>query len=373
MARQPRILVLVSSLGGGGAERVATHLCNAWSAAGSQVALLATFPTGSATGYSLDSEVRLLTPTNVAPTLRKTPWSQLRRLLALRSIIRSERPDFVVCFLTNVNVAGIVAATGLGVRVIVCERIYPPRFPLGRTLEVLRRLTYPLAHRVIVQTKASAEWFQQHIPRARATVIPNPLVLPIRDTQPTIPVSDFTATQDKLILAAGRLDAQKGFADLLEAFAKASELAPTWRLVVLGEGPERPLLARKIEALGLTERAHMPGWAGNIGQWYRRADLFVLSSHFEGFPNALLEAMGHGTACVAYDCPTGPAELIEDGRTGLLVDPATGAAGLATAMRQLMDDAAARNAMAAAAHSAAARYAQDHVLSLWAQLLSADS
>ena len=369
---QPRkILVLVSSLGGGGAERVATHLCNAWSAAGNRVSLMATFPDDTSHGYGLSSKVQLITAANTPPGQPKTLWRQLQRLRRLRGLIKSQQADYVVAFLTNVNVAGIIAAMGLGVRVIVCERIYPPRFPIGRALATLRRLTYPRAWRVVVQTTATEQWFAQALPRATTTVIPNPLVLPLEDAPPALAITDVIPTDAKLMLAAGRLDRQKGFADLLQAFAQLRGDTAPWHLVVLGEGPEREALAEQIQALGLEARAHLPGWAGNMADWYSRADVFVLSSHFEGFPNTLLEAMGHGVACVAYDCPAGPADLIEDGHSGRLVAPNAGVAGLAEAMQQLIADAPYRETLAANAATAAERFAEHRVVALWSELLDA--
>ena len=112
-------------------------------------------------------------------------------------------------------------------------------------------------------------------------------------------------------------------------------------------------------------------WAGNMADWYSRADVFVLSSHFEGFPNTLLEAMGHGVACVAYDCPAGPADLIEDGHSGRLVAPNAGVAGLAEAMQQLIADAPYRETLAANAATAAERFAEHRVVALWSELLDA--
>ncbi len=366
MSPPRKILVLVSSLGGGGAERVASLLCNAWHQAGHQVALMPTFPDDATNGYPLEAGVRLLQPTVTGP---KTLSGQFRRLRELRRTLCAEQPDVLVTFLTNVNVAGLLAATGLGVRVLVCERIFPPRFPLSRSLELLRRWTYPLAERVVVQTEAIRDWFVEHHPRVRVSVIPNPLVLPLADSSPRLPIAPTVPEEACVILGVGRLDAQKGFADLLHACARLGDKGCNWHLVILGEGPERARLSSMIEALGLQGRAHLPGWAGNMSQWYQRAQLFVLSSHFEGFPNALLEAMGHGVASVAYDCPTGPSDIVDHPRNGLLVAPDAGPSGLADAMSQLLEDPPKRQAMAKQAQEVADRFSPANVLQAWAELL----
>jgi len=367
MTDATKLTVLVSSLSGGGAERVATTLCNAWCAAGCSVTLTPTFDADSSAGYPLDPgiQVRRL-PAVPGP---KTPWRQLRRLRALRRLITSERPDLVITFLTNVNVAGLLAAWGTGVPVIVCERIHPPLFPLSFWWRALRQLTYPMAHTVVVQTETTRAWFASNLPRAKTSVIPNPLALPLPDGPAELPIAGLIDSDQRLILAVGRLDPQKGFEDLLEAFALLSHETLGWRLVILGEGPQRQALERTIEQLAIGGRATLPGWAGNMQAWYARADLFVLTSRYEGFPNALLEAMAHGVACIAYDCPAGPAELIDGPDCGRLMPPDQGVTGLTRALVELVGDAPMRESLGQRARERAQSFSQPKVLQRWAQLI----
>jgi len=330
---------------------------------------MTTFAGDNSVGYPLEPAVKQTALQPDSSNIGKAPWHQLRRLMALRRFLKSNQPDLVVSFLTNVNVAALMASLGLGVRVIVCERIFPPLFSLSRVLNLLRRLTYPLAYRVVVQTQASQRWFAEALPRAHTTIIANPLVLPITETAPALPIDQLVDAQSRLVLSVGRLDEQKGFVDLIEAFATLGDVAKQWQLVVLGEGPQRRILADKIAELGLEDCVQLPGWAGNIAQWYRRADLFVLSSHFEGFPNALLEAMGHSLPCIAYDCPTGPADLIGDGCSGYLVPLASGSLGLADRMEKLMDNERLRQSFATQARSEVDRFADHRIFQKWSELL----
>ena len=362
-----KLLVLVSSLGGGGAERVAVNLANAWSRAGHQVAVCPTFLDTAASTYPLDPALALARlPYNSSG---RRPWQQLRRLLALRALIRAEQPDCIVSFLTNVNVAALLAARGLGVAVVVSERTHPPLVPLGTWLQRLRAFTYPGAAAVVVQTQRTADWMGRALPRCRTHVIPNPLVLPLPSQPPELRPEDHVHAGARVILGIGRLGAEKGFEDLISAFAEIRERHEDCHLVLLGEGPERAALLQQIDDAGLAACIHLPGWAGNLADWLERAEVFVLSSRFEGFPNALLEAMAHGLAVVSYDCETGPAELICHDDNGALVPPARGPAGLAAAIHRLLEDTSLRQRLGSNAMGVRDRYAMPRILAEWQRLL----
>jgi glycosyltransferase involved in cell wall biosynthesis len=195
-------------------------------------------------------------------------------------------------------------------------------------------------------------------------------MLPVNSNQPHRPLDSFVHGVKKVILGVGRLSPEKGFAGLIAAYAALSnELRFMSQLVILGEGPERQALEQQIQVLGLVADVCLPGAAGNLSDWYEQADVFVLSSQFEGFPNALLEAQAHGAACVSFNCLSGPADLIDHGRTGFLVDPEACAPGLAKAIEELLADPERRAAMGAAAKQASARFETSKVIAQWEQLI----
>lgn len=372
LVAEPRnILLLVSSMSGGGAERIAALLANHWAAAGNHVTLLATYTVQAESAYVLDSRVTLRHLASATAMSRKGVRTQLQRFKSLRRIIRELQPDNVVSFLTNVNVAAILASWGTGVAPVVSERIHPAQFPISFTLAKLRILTYPRAARVVVQTETTQRWFATHVASADTTVIANPVAWPLDSSAPVLLPDALVAQDDKLLLAVGRLDAQKGFADLIAAYTSLRGKLNGWKLVILGEGDQRVELEALIAAAGLAEQVLLPGWAGNIADWYTRAELFVLSSHIEGFPNALLEAMSYGVACVSYDCATGPAEIIRDGIDGRLVALAAGADGLAAAINELAEDEATRTRFATQAVLVRQRFALEKILLEWDRLLQA--
>lgn len=364
-----RILFFVSSMQGGGAERVAALLCNRWVARGHEVVLVPTFSGRGTCLYPLDERVHLVYLADRVGTTRKTPLSMLRRLWAMRWMVRETRADVVLSFLPHVNVAALVATRGLGVPVVVCERNYPPASTSGPVWPRLRRITYPWATRVAMQTERGRDWLACEIPRAHGVVIPNPCVLPLPEGTPRIAPDAILPEGPRLLLAVGRLVEQKQFDLLIRVFATLAHRFPDWHLAILGEGAKRAALEAQLAAAGLTGRVHLPGRAGNVGEWYHRADLYAISSRFEGFPNTLLEALAHGLPAISLDCATGPAELIEDGINGHLVPPEAGADGLAARLEPLMADAAPRAAFSARAADVRERFSFDKVGAEWDRVL----
>lgn len=350
---------------GGGAERVAALLCNRWAALGYEVTLVPTFSGRGTCLYPLDRQVRLVFLADRVGIIRKTPLSMLRRLWAMRQLVREVRADTVLSFLPHVNVATLFATRGLGVPVVVSERTYPPALALGLVWRWLRRITYPWASRVVMQTTDGNEWLAREIPRAQGVVIPNPCVFPLPASEPRMLPSSLIPLNRLLLLAVARLDEEKQFDMLIDAFSALAPRFPEWDLAILGEGVERAALEARISATVLMGRVHLPGRVGNVGEWYDRADLYVMSSRFEGFPNTLLEALAYGVPAVSLDCTTGPSEMIQDGVNGYLVKPEAGAEGLAARLGQLMADPARRALFSIRALEVRDRFPADKIGLKW--------
>src|SRR5680860_543767 len=185
-------------------------------------------------------------------------------------------------------------------------------------------------------------WLAECCPGAAGYVIANPVVYPLPDGRPAVSPAALLDGSRQVLLAVGRLGTEKGFHDLLDAFASLAARFPQWDLVILGEGEERGNLEAQRHALGLDRRVYLPGRVGNLGDWYHRADLYAMSSRVEGFQNTLLEALAHGLPVVSMDCDTGPRDIVRHETDGLLVDPQSGAGGLIQALSTLMDDTATR-------------------------------
>jgi glycosyltransferase involved in cell wall biosynthesis len=222
--------------------------------------------------------------------------------------------------------------------------------------------TYPRFDAITVLTGHDLQDYQKalHGSNVRLECIPNGV--PAWQLPPA-------ALESKVLIAAGRRVPQKGFDLLLEAFQKVSVRHPDWQLWIFGSGAGRDSLAAQIDRLGLTGRAHLKGTTGQLDKRLAEASVFVLSSRFEGLPMVLLEAMTAGLPAVAFDCPTGPAEVIRHGVTGLLA-PAQDADALAAGICDLIEDPAKRKAMGAAARTASERYSMAAVRAKWEQLFA---
>jgi glycosyltransferase involved in cell wall biosynthesis len=242
------------------------------------------------------------------------------------------------------------------VPVLVSERSDPAFFPIARSFGVLRRGLYPRADAVVVQSEQARRFFSGAV-RERTVVIPNP-VLPAQRQEPAPPGPGRT------VVSLGRLSKVKGFDLLIDAFARIAPEHPDWSLEIWGEGPERPRLEKMAADKGLGSRLRLPGHTSSPQEKLSRADLFVLSSRVEGFPNALCEAMASGLPVVAVDCPSGPRQIIRDGVDGILVAP-DDAAALARGMNRLMESPELARRLASRAPDVVQRFALDRVLGLW--------
>ncbi len=358
-------------MGAGGAERVAANLCNGWAARGDTVTLVATYSRGGGNVYGLNAGVRFIYLADKVAASRLHSWMQVRRFWALRQLTKDAKADVVVSFLTNVNVASIVATVGLRIPTLVAERSYPPKMPIPFSLALLRKLTYPHAARVVMLTQLGLKWLHSAIPRAAGEVVGNPVVYPLPVGEPACAVSAVVPAGRRLVIGVGRLAQEKQFDHLIQAFANLAPHFPDWVLALAGSGPKEEELQRLGRQLGVSDRVYFPGRVGNLGDWYAQADLFVLSSSFEGFPGALVEAMSYGCAVVSYECASGPGEIIHHGEDGLLVDPKAGIASLGDAMRTLMADDAKRERLGKAAEAVREKYSLPNTLAQWDRIFDA--
>jgi glycosyltransferase involved in cell wall biosynthesis len=284
----------------------------------------------------------------------------VRRIRALRRVLLAEKPDAVLSFLTETNVLTILASLGLRTRLVISERANPAFDTTGsRLLGALRRRLYRLSYAVVAQTNATAEWIASNC-GTRTRVIPNvlrSLPMPGRAREP-------------LIVAVGRLARQKGFDLLLHAFARLAEEFPEWSVAIVGEGTERGSLLQLCGELGVADRVALIGRVVDVDSWLARAAVVVQPSRFEGFPNALLEAMGMGAAVISADCPSGPSELIQNGVNGRLV-PVEDVGALTTALRQLLADPDMRARLGEEAGKVRERFRAERIMAQWDQCLRA--
>jgi glycosyltransferase involved in cell wall biosynthesis len=333
-----RLALFLPSLRGGGAERVLVTLANALADRGYVVDLVLV----SAEGPFLDE-------VSDAVRLVDLGCSRVRNSLPrLISYLRRDRPRVLLSAMGHANAIAILARilSFIPTRVIVSERnhssvaIAESDTGLSRFLERRIRRSYRFANGIIAVSSGVADDLakQTGLPRERIHVVYNPVSAPKMQMFSDEGKDSRLARNGPgpLIVAMGRLVKQKGFSILLRAFAllRTEQVA---RLVILGEGELRRSLEEEVQQLGLGCDVVLPGFVSDPFPLLRGADLFVLSSLWEGLPNGLIQAMACGTPVVATDCPSGPAEILGNGRWGRLV-PVGDANALAVAMAATLAD-----------------------------------
>lgn len=364
-----KIVLFTNSLAGGGAERAAATLANHWSRRGWEVAVV-TLHRESDDFYQLDAQIKRIS-LNLAGDSSNAVYALLqngRRILALRKLLKKSRPAVVLSLMSTPNVLLAFAAWGLSdVCAVGSEHEFPPHAPLGFIWTRLRRAMYGKLGAVVALTQECALWIKENSTARHVPVIPNPTTWPLPVHAPQVSPRSFLAPHLRVLLAVGRLDRVKNLTLLIDAFSRLANRHTDWNLVILGEGAERSALESMAQHRGLAQRIVMPGIVGNVGQWYEHADLYVMTSHSEGFPNTLAEALAHGLPAVSVDCDTGPRDIIRHGIDGLLV-PVDDTGALADALDRLMNDDGLRATFSARALDAKERFSVEQIASRWEAL-----
>lgn len=365
------IVIFIHSLSSGGAERVTVTLANEWVIRGLEVTVLS-LAHESHDFYQLHSKVRRIALNLASDSGNPIAaiYANIKRVQAVRKTLKQIKPDIVLGIMTDSSVLAILASMRLGVPVIGAEHNYPPMHRENFFWERMRIWIYPYAACVVMLTSEGLGWLNDKIPRARGAVIPNPVSYPLVVSEPSLTPTAWIAPERKLLLAVGRLNEQKGFDYLLMAFSELVAAHQDWDLVILGEGSLREILESQIQAYDLGKRVYLLGRAGNVRDWYQRADLFVMSSRYEGFPMTLVEAMAYGCTVVSYDCDTGPRDIIRHGVDGLLVSPTGDVPALASALDQLMRDNKVRECMGQKATEIRTRYSLESISTMWNNLFT---
>jgi glycosyltransferase involved in cell wall biosynthesis len=322
VATAGHIAIVLHDLRGGGAERAVLRLARGMAAAGRRIELILV----KGEGAYLDD-----VPPNISLTVLDKPRVS-KAIGALAEHFRRTRPKAVLSALTHMNVAVVIAArlSRLPLRIVLSERNQissKAREARGAWQRMLYRAVpyfYQGADAIVAVSGGVAEDLAGfgRLPGHKIRVIHNPVFDADVEARAHAPAAHpwFERKGPPIVLAAGRLHRQKGFDVLLEAFAIARAQVDC-RLVILGEGQERAPLLATAERLGLAYDIDMPGFAENPFPLMAQAGAFVLSSRWEGFPNALVEAMACGAPVIATDCPSGPREILSGGQHGALIPP----------------------------------------------------
>lgn len=351
-----RLTIVLPDLELGGTQRVALTLAAAWDQLGWAVSLVSICPATPV--FALPEGVEWH-PLPLIPPGRPI-CGNLARFRQLRRMLDRLAPDVVISMLPTANVLSLMAGIGRPWQTVVSERAHPTHAPISRPWAVLRRLLYPLARAVVVQTNAAKRALGR-INRC-VVVIPNPVAAMPVGSEPG------KGLPRPYILAVGRLSEEKRFGDLIDAFALIATGLPAHHLVIAGSGEAKADLEDQIGKLGLAERVHLVGFVSDVGSLYSGADVFVLSSRYEGFPNALCEAMAAGIPVISTDCESGPGDIVRSGIDGILV-PVSHIPAMANAIAAVVADGARRRAMGIRALEIVDRFGPKTILAKWSEVL----
>ena len=349
--KKKTVAFLISSLNAGGAERVVSLLANELSLTNDIVIITLS---KDEPFYKLNDSitVKQLGVLNSGTNPLKSIFSNLVLLYKITLLIRSFKIKSLICFMTTSNVLGIISGKMLSnIKVTISERANPKFEDVGYW-NFLRRKTYKLADRLVVQSEEISNYFKSIIDERKISIIPNPIKI----------VDSNKNTKEKIILTVGRVDANKNQEQIIKSFSKVKQ--EEWKLIICGDGTLLSKLKELVIALNINDAVEFKGIVKNIEKQYERASIFAFSSLSEGFPNVLLEAMNYGCACISTDCPTGPSILIKNNVNGFLI-PLADENSYTNHLQNLIDEEKTRNIFVSNAKSSLENYALNKVADQW--------
>ena len=344
-----KILVFISKLYNGGGERVASillnHLCEKHNVT------VAVFDTKEKS-YPINDKINLI---DLSCGKRIRPY-QLNRIIKSRETIKKIQPDLIISFIVELNRFVIISNIFCRKKLIVSERTtIQRRQSLFHTFT--RHILYRLANRVVLVSKCDydyAKWLKNK------TLIYNPLVFPT--------ITNYNKRENTIVAISSQHRWHvKGFDLLIQAWAKIAPSHPNWKLQFIGTN-DCNYISNMVKSIGLENQVDFLGWTYEIDKILQTKSIYVLSSRNEGFPNSLIEAMSQGCACAAFDCKTGPNEIITEGVSGLLARNGN-INDLAAKLQTLIEDKELRQRLSANGVEEVKRFDKELIMRQWDELI----
>lgn len=341
----------------GGTERVTIIEANAMAERGHEVHIVSFVGKGEETFFSVSHKVKChyLAPPKDCHLF---PFRDIRRIVLLRKLYKQINPDFIIIVDAGRSFVNIPASRGY--KTITWEH-----FNVGVNWHLGHHLSRKIAARwsdlIVTLTQPDAEAYKSEFGAKNAICIYNPI---------TIDNSVPSSLTEKVCLAIGRLSPQKNFSHLLKAWAKTKSKDNGWRLLIVGNGEEESMLRSLISKLQLSSSVQLIEKQKDVISLYKGASLYAMSSHHEGLPLVLIEAMSMGLPIVSYDCPTGPADIVSNGETGILV-PYLDIDALAASLDKVMLDDSLRKRYSAEALVQVNKFSVPTIVDMWVNTLNA--
>lgn len=363
-----RVTLVISTLGAGGAERVLVGIAN-WLAEQQCIVTIISYMSTD-DFYPLHSQVKRVHLTNLGASTNKfTAFKHgVARVYLLRHAIIESNPDYVISFIDKTNILTLLSCTLTKYKVIISERTNPTYYQISKIWSFLRNITYKKAYALVVQTDGLTAWAEKIIAKNKIKVIPNALDKERLHMMNNAAVIKTDQNWDNRIIAIGRFSGEKGHDLLVQACAMVLPKYKNWGLELIGDGILKQKLIKQISDAGIESQVYLHGQLKNPFGVLKGADIFVLPSRVEGFPNTLMEAMSLALPVISFDCPSGPSELIENNISGILV-PANDVQAMADAIEKLINTPQLRQVISKNAVSVMRKYNEENIMGQWMSLL----
>ncbi len=359
--RECEVAFVISDLGVGGAQRVLVNLANRLTSDGYRIALITVDSTDS-DYFRIDGRIQRIALGMKQPSqdFINAIASNVRRIKSLRNVLRDMGTACIVSFVGTMNILTILATRYMGARVIISERNDPARESLGVFWDFMRRLVYGRADVVTANSKGAIASLSRYVPPGKLLYVPNVMT--------RMSSKGRAGSRENWILAVGRLERQKGYDVLLEAFSRLRRTAPDWVLVIVGSGSLEPTLRKLAGELDIPIEKII--WKGQVDPYplYLRSSIYVLPSRYEGTPNTLLEALQCGLAAVVSDASSGALEYIVHRETGMVV-PVDHPQELSNILGELITNPQLRRQLGEAGQSCVDATDPEAVIATWKNLL----
>lgn len=348
----------------GGVERMAIAMMNELCQRGHNIELLSWDLDGATTYYPLNDSV-VWHKLNIGDANKSASWSErIKRQWAIRNIVKSIAPDVIIAFQDGPFLTAALACLGLRIPIIAAERNAPHRFDYikaGKKRAAIFQ-AFRLASTITVQLQSYIDCYPKYL-RNRIVSIPNP-VEPVK--------ADFENIRNlqnqNYLLCVGRLSYQKNQSVLINAFACISESAPRWKLIFVGAGEDEDKLKELTCQLNLNDKIDFVGAVKDVNSHYMRSHIFCMPSRWEGFPNAVAEAMSHGLPVIGFSECAGVNQLVVNGENGLLADGNGRVESLSVELLSLMRSDSSRVEMGKAAFESVKKYQPKTIFDTWESL-----
>lgn len=347
-----KVAFLAGKLSYGGGERMLNMLMAEFSKRGHNVCVYSWEKEWQSYSNPLKYQVTVLLH---PPIGLKGKWVASREL---NYELQKDTPDCIIVFALGLAEIAVFVAKTLRIPCICSERVDPYVLPTSLLHRFLRNIVYRTTTGVVFQTNEVRNYFPKRIAK-KSVVIPNPIM------DDDLPQSQGEDNCRKEIVAIGRLSEEKNFGMLLDAFSEIASQLPDYSLRIFGEGPLFETLKDRINSLGMNGRIRLEGKVNRVVDYIKDSDIFVLSSDHEGMPNALLESMAMGLACISTDFRSGGAKALINNRVNGLLIPVNDKEALKAALLALVNDVELKRAIKRNASNIRISNSKEIILPMW--------